>query len=227
MLRIAMSERRILIVALGCVLLVLETLPALATPTGLNNIPTADVVPKGILVLQAFANFGGRGDASWLGGLKFGPADNWEVGLDGEVSGPGSGGGPTLQAKYTMPLRKGVRLALGAANVSGDRDGHGNVFPYLVASVPLGERSNGHFGYSLESGNHALFLGADAAVSASLTLRSDWIQANDANESVWSLGFISPVAKRCLVEGWASFPSAAGAETNYVLKVDYIVPLAR
>ena len=222
-----MGERRLLTVALGCVLVALSVLPALSTPTGLNNIPTADVVHKDILVLQAFSSFGGSGDAAWVAGFKVGPAENWEVGLDGQVSGPGAGGGPTLQAKYRIPLQKGARLALGAANVSGDRGRHGSVFPYLVASAPLGERSNGHLGYSPQSGNHALFLGADATVSTNLTLRSDWVQTNDGSESVWSLGFISPVTRQFLVEGWASFPSAAGAQTNYVLKVDYVVPLAR
>lgn len=227
MLRCKMGGRLILTLALGCAVVALGAVPVFATPTGLNNIPTADVVPKDILVLQAFSNFGGSSDAAWFGGFKVGPAENWEVGLDGQVSGPGSGGGPTLQAKYKIPLQKEARLALGAANISDDRDRHGEVFPYLVASVPLSERTNGHLGYSFQSGNHALFLGADATVSRSLTLRSDWIQTNDGNESMWSLGFISPVTQRFLVEGWASFPSAAGAETNYVLKVDYVIPLGR
>lgn len=209
--------------ALGYAVVALAALPALATPTGLNNIPTADVPPKDILVFQGFANF--DGDTSWFAGLKAGPAENWEVGLDGQVGGPGSGGGPTLQAKYRVPLQKGARLALGAANISGDQHRHGDPFPYLVASVPLGERANGHLGYSFQSDNHALFLGADATVSKRLTLRSDWIQTNDGDESTWSLGFISPVTKGFLVEGWASFPSAAGTETSYVLKVDYVIPL--
>lgn len=222
-----MGGRRLLTLALGCTVVALATAPALATPSGLNNIPTADVVPKDILVLQAFSNFGGSQDTSWFAGFKVGPAENWEVGLDAQVGGPGSGGGPTLQAKYKMPLQKGARLALGAANISGDRDRHGDVFPYIVGSVPLGERANGHLGCGFQSDNRALFLGADAAVSRNLTLRSDWIQTNDGNESMWSLGFISPVSKDLLVEGWASVPSAAGAETNYVLKVDYVVPLPK
>jgi hypothetical protein len=103
----------------------------------------------------------------------------------------------------------------------------GEFFPYAVASVPLGERANGHLGYSFQSDNRALFLGADAVVSKSLTLRSDWTQANDGDESIWSLGFISPVSKNFLVEGWASFPSAAGADNDYVLKVDYVIALTK
>jgi hypothetical protein len=189
--------------------------------------PTADVVPESVLVLQAFSNYGGDQDASWFAGFKVGAAENWEVGVDGQVGGPGCGGGPTFQAKYRMRLQSGARLALGAANISGDRDRHGDTFPYLVASLPLGEGANGHLGYSMQSDNGALFLGADATVNKGLTLRSDWIQTTEGDESMWSLGFISPVTKGFLVEGWASFPSAAGAETNYVLKVDLVIPLGR
>jgi len=201
----------------------LTAVPALASPTGLNNIPTADVVSQDVLVLQSWSNF--DGETSWFAGFKVGPAENWEVGLDGQIGGPGSGGGLTLQAKYKIPLQQGARLALGMANISGNRDRHGDVFPYAVASIPLGKQANGHIGYSLQSDNHALFLGADATVSESLTLRSDWIQTNDGSESMWSLGFISPLSKNLLVEGWGTFPTATGTETNYVVKVDYVIPL--
>ncbi len=64
---------------------------SLATPTGLNNIPTADVVPQDVLVLQSWTNFGSDVDTSWAAGFKYGPACNWEVGLDGGLTGPGSG----------------------------------------------------------------------------------------------------------------------------------------
>jgi len=209
------------------VALLLSALPAMATPTGLNNIPTADVVPTGVLVLQSWSDFGSDRDTSWAAGFKYGPAQNWEVGLDGGLTGPGSGGGPVLQAKYKIPLQKGARVLLGAANISNDRDRHGDVFPYAVASVPLSKEVTGHLGYSLQQDNHALFLGADAAVSKNLTLRSDWIQTDDGNNSVWSLGFIGPLTKSFLVEGWASFPTAAAANTDYVVKVDYVIPLGR
>lgn len=199
----------------------------MATPTGLNNIPTADVVPRDILVLQSWAGFGPDRDTSWAAGFKVGPAENWEIGLDGGLAGPGAGGGPTLQAKYRISLEQGARVALGLANVSNDSDRHGDVFPYAVVSAPLGGRASGHLGYSFQSDNHALFVGLDAAASETLTLRSDWIQTSGGDESVWSLGFIAPVSKCFLVEGWASFPSAAGAENDYVVKVDYVIRLGR
>ncbi len=200
---------------------------ALATPTGLNNIPTADVVPRNVLVLQSWVNFGSGLDTGWAAGAKYGPAENWEVGLDGGLTGPGSGGGPVFQAKYRVPLEKGARLAAGVANLSGNRDFHGGYFPYAVASVPIAERANGHLGYSFQSATRGLFLGADVTVGRAFTLRSDWIHTDDGDESVASLGFITPVTSDFLVEGWASFPTAPGAETNYILKVDYVIPFAK
>jgi len=42
--------------------------PAFATATGLNNIPTADVVPEKVLVLQYYGNFAsGAGPDHFLG----------------------------------------------------------------------------------------------------------------------------------------------------------------
>jgi hypothetical protein len=225
MLTGSMGGRLICALTLGVALVALSVVPALATPTGLNNIPTADVVAKDFLVLQSWLGFGSGLDTSWAAGAKYGPAENWEVGLDGGLTGPGSGGGPVFQAKYRVCLEKGARIALGAANVSNDRDLHGDYFPYVVASVPIGSQADGHLGYSFQSGNNGLFLGANAAVSPRLTLRSDWIQTDSGDESVWSLGFISPVTSDFLVEGWASFPTAEGSETDYILKVDYVIPL--
>jgi hypothetical protein len=209
--------------ALLCAVMVAPTL-GFATPTGLNNIPTADVVPTDVLVWQAFAQFGEDRDPGWFAGFKYGPAENWEVGLDDTAAGPGSAGGPTLQAKYRVPVGENRAVALGAANVSTDRSRHGDVFPYLVLSAPMGG-AHAHLGHSWESDNEAWFLGADGPVSERLTLRADWIETGDGEESVRSLGFIRSLGPRLLVEGWASFPSAEGAETSCVLKLNWVMPL--
>lgn len=65
----------------------------------------------------------------------------------------------------------------------------------------------------------------DATVTKRLTLRSAWIQTDDGHESMWSLGFISPLSRDSLVESWATFPTAPGADTNYTVKVDYVIRL--
>jgi hypothetical protein len=207
---------------LVCVVVV-ETC-ALATPSGLNNIPTADVVGPDVLVLQGFGEFGRERAPAWFAGLKLSPAEDWEVGFDDIAAGPGAAGGPTVQAKYRIRLRPGTGLALGAANISDDRARHGDVFPYAVVSSELG-RLRGHLGCSWQSSNGAWFLGVDASASEKLTLRADWTEAEDVEESVASLGFINSIGSRWLVEVWASFPTARGADTSYTVKLDCVVPL--
>ena len=214
------------VLALTLLASVFSTKAVLATPTGLNNIPTADVVAEQVLVLQGFSEFGTGRVPSWFAGFKYGPAANWEVGIDDTASGPGSAGGPVLQVKYRAPLKHGVALGLGAANISTDSERNGDVFPYAVISAALG-RINGHIGYSAQADNNACFVGADGAINAKVTLRADWTQVADGEESVSSLGFIVPLTSSWLVESWASFPSAEGAETSYVVKLDYVIPLGR
>ncbi len=194
---------------------------ALATPTGLNNIPTADLVAAGELVLQGFSEFGRGREPSWFAGLKCGPAAGWEVGIDDTSAGPASAGGPVLQAKYRLALA-GAALGLGAANISGDSDRNGDVYPYAVLSAGLG-RINGHLGYSAQRENNAWFVGADGAVTPKLTLRADWTQVADRAESVSSLGFITALSRQWLLEGWASFPTAEEAKTTAIVKLDYVL----
>lgn len=91
-----------------------------ASPTGLNNIPTADIVPRDLLVLQAWVAC--DGDASWFTGLKFSPAERWEAGADDTVAGEGSAGAATLQAKYRILVGEKAACALGVANLSDDRE---------------------------------------------------------------------------------------------------------
>jgi hypothetical protein len=222
----ALSRRTPLSLALAASTLAAAAVAAFATPSGLNNIPTADVVPEGVLVVQGFAEFGRDRGPTWFAGIKYGPAQGWEVGLDDTAAGAGSPGGPTLQAKCRWELKEGAALALGAANISDDRERHGDVFPYAVLSAPLGAL-RGHLGYGWQADNRAWFVGADAPVSRALTLRADWTQVADGEESVGSLGFIAAVGPRLLAEAWASFPTAEGAGTSYLVKLDWVVPLSR
>jgi len=221
-----MRSSLLVVLALTLVVSVSCAQVVLATPTGLNNIPTADVVAEQVLVLQGFSEFGAERTPSWFAGLKYGPAANWEVGIDDTSSGTGSAGGPVLQAKYRAPLNQRVALGLGAANISTDSDRNGNACPYAVISAALG-RINGHIGYSVQKDNNACFVGADGAINPKVRLRADWTQVAEGEESVSSLGFIAPLTSSWLVEGWASFPSAEGAETSCVVKLDYVVSLGQ
>jgi hypothetical protein len=205
-----------------------------ATTSGLNNIPTADVTPSGLLVLQQITNFGPDQQTLAHLGFKWGPAENWEVGLDKRVYATGSGGGVSgagglpagpwvLQAKYRLQLADDrTAAAVGVANVGDDSDVAGDSFPYVVLSHDAGA-ARVHGGYSWQSSNAALFVGVDKTFPSRLTLRADWIQANDQDESVGSFGFIQPLRGPWLIEGWVSFPTEAGIENTFTLKFDYVI----
>ncbi|MBU3911497.1 MAG: hypothetical protein KKD90_02820, partial [Candidatus Omnitrophica bacterium] len=92
-----------------------------ATPTGLNNIATADVVPEKILVLQAFAEVGKDNKPDYFTGFKYGLVKNLEIGLDGRVF-PESALEEVIkaQAKYRFEFGESTSIALGIANI-GDR----------------------------------------------------------------------------------------------------------
>ncbi len=220
----SVSCRAILLYLVGVSLILGITGAAFATPTGLNNIPTADAVSKDLLVLQGFSEFGGERSPGWFVGAKYGPLENVEIGIDDKAAGSGTAAGPVLQGKFRLPLRENCAAALGAANISDNSDRNGHSFPYFVLSHDLGEM-NAHLGYSWQKANQAWFVGVDRAVTPRLTLRADWTEVEDGDESLASLGFIREIDAQWLVEAWASFPTAHGEHTAYVAKFDYVVPL--
>src|SRR4051812_32853056 len=92
---------------------------ALATPSGLNNIPTADTTPQGTFVLQAFTTLGEDRDADLNLGFKTGfefKVVRFEMGLSSHLY-PEKGGPVTPHAKIAVPLGEHLpTLALGIAN---------------------------------------------------------------------------------------------------------------
>ncbi|MEO6784909.1 MAG: hypothetical protein ABI318_02145 [Chthoniobacteraceae bacterium] len=111
-----------------------------ATPSGLNNIPTADTVPMGTFVLQGFTTLGGNNNADFNLGFKTGidlKAVKLELGLASHLV-PGKGGPVEPHIKLAVPLGEGLpTLAVGAANNSfdtADRRRAGDTFAYFVVS---------------------------------------------------------------------------------------------
>lgn len=113
-----------------------------STPTGLNNIPTADVAPLNVLVLQQFSTYADERSPVHFLGARFGLADfqiagfrqSLEVGGDGQF-GPTSK--PAGQAKYRLELIKGTTAtSVGVANITGEK--HQDLFPYAVLSHDFG-----------------------------------------------------------------------------------------
>ncbi len=97
---------------------------ARATPSGLNNIPTADTRPRGTFVLQGFTTVGNGRDADFNLDFKTGidlKVAKLELGLAAHLT-PGKGGPVKPHIKLAVPLGEGrPTIAVGAANNSFDR----------------------------------------------------------------------------------------------------------
>lgn len=114
------------------------------SPSGLNNIPTADTTPQGTVVLQGWSTMGGGLDEDFnLGfksGVSLGPV-KLEFGLDSHIL-PDKGGPVTFQGKLAVPFGENLpTLAVGVANTafSGSwADRTGDPFAYVVLSHDFG-----------------------------------------------------------------------------------------
>ncbi len=224
---------------LSALLCLLLAAPALSSPTGLNNIPTSDVVPEGVLVLQQFTNSGSSQATVFAGGLKYGLRRDLEIGLDiraGVIQAQRSGAGvagaggapgsstPVIQMNYRLfNTRQGFAGGIGLANLSTNTAKAGKQVEYLALSQSFG-RPRLHAGYLYQGSADALFFGADMPVSEKTILRADWIETNNGRDHLSSLGFISQCTPQFLVEGWVSFPSAQGVHDTFTLKFDYVIP---
>jgi len=196
-----------------------------ATPTGLNNIPTADVVPEKILVLQAFAEAGEDNKPDYFTGFKYGLVKNLEIGLDGRVF-PESALEEVIkaQAKYRFEFGESTSVALGIANL-GDHARLGWEDYYIVLAQDL-DFIRVHLGGTAQRDNEGIFAGLDKTVKLlekDLTLRSDIIQTNDSHDVTASAGFIYDLGCNILFETWMSFPTQSGKENIVTVKFDYVI----
>ncbi len=224
-----LSLRAVLAVGLGAV-----ASPALfATPTGLNNIITADTPANRQIVLQLFYTTDGeRQDDLWVGfkgGLHFDLDEpvtlRFEYGLDSRVA--DSDTGPTVaQFKLAGDFGEGLpSLGVGAANIGfsdSERDDAGQPFPYAVISQDF-KIFRAHAGYGVASDNQAAFFGVDRGFDIGqtrFTPRFDITQIDDQDQWLGSAGFIWELTQHIAVEAWASLPFEHG-DTTFTLKVDF------
>lgn len=200
---------------------------AVASPSGLNNIPTGDVAPEKVLVLQAWGTFADGSTPGWVVGAKYGLFKGIEIGVDSSVSSDDVG--PlTLQGKYQIPAfgdSLKVQPLVGVANVSADTDEAGEIDPYLLLTFDV-EILRFHLGYSFQSDNFAAFGGLDKTLQVmehDVTLRADIRQVSDGDEFLGSVGVLCVLPHNLVFEGWGSFPSADGAEVSLTAKLNYVV----
>ena len=133
----------------------------LASPSGLNNTPTADICPAQTLVLQTWEAAGYDMTPGNSVGMKYGLLPNTEIGADWNSNADPSHP-PAFQAKYTIDLSGSLpRLGLGIANVSTDRKLNGEPMPYSVLSCDIKDTVRVHAGYGFQEDNEGAFAGVD------------------------------------------------------------------
>ena len=211
-----------------CALLVAST-AAFATPSGLNNIPTADTPPQGTVVIQTWTNFGNGHDADFNMGFKTGFdvfGQKLEFGADSHLL-PDKGGPVLLQFKYVQNLWEGGKLALGIANLgltSKDNDRAGDPFSYALISQDVAGLFRAHAGFGFQTSNDSVLLGLDKTVKVldrDLQVRTDFVQIQDQKQWMGSLGFLYALHKNLVVEAWASQPLDHG-DTVYTAKLNFV-----
>ena len=206
-----------------------------ASPSGLNNIPTADSCPVQTVELQTWEGFGGDAvSENWIG-LKYGLIKNGEIGVDWKTSG-NPGLQPQFQGKYTLDVGNAwPQFCVGIANVSTDKNSNGEPMPYGVMTYDLMGWLRAHAGYGFQAHNDGLFGGLDRTFDVAglhLMLCGDVIQTNDRRDALLAPGIkISPadcklegilgtLIRRAVIETWVNLPTNGDAE-SYVVKLDY------
>ncbi len=151
--------------------------------SGLNVIPTADVVERGVLAVEfdmtgdptaAFK----AADSSTL--LQYGLAKNVEVGYD--VAGDGDESSDVWNAKVRWPVKKGA-VALGIQNAGSGQKSQ----PYVVGYVEIGS-SRVHSGLIRFEGQTRVMLGYDRPLSERVALLADYTTGSE-NAASLGLGF--------------------------------------
>lgn len=231
----------------AAVLVLLAWSPAWATSTGLNNIPTTDIVPERVLVFQTWGNFAGGEHPDQFVGFKYGVFEDVEIGVDWKANDKPSRHA-AFQAKYAFDIKPDLlRGVVGVAELS-DKDNcgvDGRLFPYAATSLDL-ETVRLHLGYTAQPHDEGFFGGFDKTVlflDRNLQLRFDGIHVNDKNDMLFSTGFLydlaprrggneteetglmgvlADITKNMLLESWVSMPSTGDKET-YTVKLNYVI----
>lgn len=198
---------------------------ARATPTGLNNIPTADTVPHRTVAVQAYDLFGSGPHDFAMGfktGWDFSPV-HLEWGLDSHLA-PDPGGPLYFQTKLAAsPWEKGL-FAVGVANVPFiNHERAGDPFTYAVLTHDF-EFLRLSLGYGLQTDNNSVLLGVDRTWKIndhSLNLNADLVQFNDGENWLSSLGAKYELTKNIILETWVNLPDEG--DVDVMAKINFVL----
>lgn len=204
---------------------------ALASPSGLNNIPTSDTA-SGSPVFQIYSSVGNAAQTQHITGIKWGGGVlgedskllRFEIGAD-ERYAPGSLGSPVAQFKVAFhPVAQGPDFALGRANWAFTDDS--NPFDYLIASQTLGSWRF-HGGYGLQTSANTFLFGLDKSFQFSgrdTLVRLDLVQVADGSGVMPSIGALHVLNSWAVAETWVS-QSTLDASPWVMLKLNLIPQL--
>jgi len=199
---------------------------ALATPSGLNNIPTADIVGDRTVAMQVFDLLGGPDHDLNVGfktGLDFSPI-HLEWGLDSHLA-PTPSGPLLFQTKIGFEPWKNGKIAIGVANVAlTDTDHAGDPFTYAVLTQDL-EFARLSVGYGLQNDGNTVLLGLDRTwkvFDRNLNLNADLVQTGDGSGWQTAIGAKYDLSEHIVLETWVNLPDHGDvtvmAKLNYVFK---------
>ena len=195
-----------------------------ATPSGLNNIPTADTVPHRTVAVQVYDLFG-EGPHDFASGFKTGwdfPGLELEWGLDSHLA-PDPAGPLLFQTKLGFQPWQSGAFAMGVAGVAlTDHDAAGDPFTYAILSQDAGF-ARLHAGYGVQTRGNTVLLGIDKNVEflgRNLNLNADLVQIRDGAGWMPALGLKYDLSKNIVFETWTNLPDEGKAE--FMLKLNYV-----
>ena len=188
-----------------------------ATPSGLNNIPTADTTPQGTFVLQGFTTLGGNNNADFNLGFKTGidlKVAKIELGFSSHLI-PDKGGPVTPHVKLAVPIGEGLpTLAIGAANLTfSDRDRRraGDPFVYFVVSQDF-HWFRAHVGIAEQASQPLPFFGIDKTfrIAKSAPAPSSASSPNSSSSATSTASTLTRAPRKSPVSRSGCAPSAPG-----------------
>lgn len=203
----------------------LLTASAMATPSGLNNIPTGDTVPHRTVAVQAFDTFSSHSDDFWMGfktGWDLTKELHLEWGLDSHLS-PDPAGPLYFQTKVGFSPWEDGKIAIGVAGVGlTNSDRAGDPFTYAVLTQDL-KFARLSVGYGLQPEANTVLLGLDRSFKVfdrNLNINADLVQTGDQSGWLTAVGAKYDLTKHIVLESWVNLPDEGDA--SVVAKINFV-----
>lgn len=206
---------------------------AFGTPTGLNNIPTADTVPHRTVAVQYFSSFGG---ANQFGTAEAGKSGHWmgfktgwdfepfhlEWGMDSPL-GTGVSGPLFFQSKARIQPWEDGMFAVGIAGIAlTDINRAGDPFNYAMLWHDF-KVARLHAGYGYQTNGSSFLFGIDRTwklFDRNFNLNADLVQSRDQRGLITAIGAKYDLTKHIVLETWANFPDRD--RVSLIAKINFV-----